>query len=110
MNNNSKEYFKSCLSKATIALLYFDKVYAEPVFISFQPKDEYFEKDTWMFIPNGNVGVTVAFTDEDIMNADISYNEEKESFDIQFRNQSELADEGYENFNKIEFCYLKKAL
>jgi hypothetical protein len=98
------------LSKATIALLYFDNFYSIPLFISFQPKDEYFEKDTWMLIPDGNIGVVISFTDEDIMNANIAYNEEEENFNIQFLNQNELADSGYENFNKIEFCYLKKAL
>lgn len=110
MNNNNKEYFKSCLSKATIAILYFDNFYAEPLFIQHYRKDEHFEDNTWMLVPNAMVGVCITFTDEDIAKATIDYNEEEDAFDISFVNQEDMCEENYKYFKRIKFCYLKNAL
>jgi hypothetical protein len=107
---NSNEYFKECLSKAAAAILLFDEVCAEVVFVDFQEKDEYFNQDTWMLIPDGINGLCGSFTNEDIDNATIVYDEEADAFNVAFVNQDEMFDEGYEGFKRIQFLYTKKAL
>jgi hypothetical protein len=107
---NSNEYFKECLSKATAAILLFDELCAELVFISLQEKDEYFSQDTWTLIPDGINGLCGSFTNEDIDNATIVYDEEADVFNVAFVNQNEMFDEGYEDFKRIQFLYTKKAL
>ena len=107
---NSNEYFKDCLSKAAAAILLFDVDSAEVVFVSLQEKDEYFNQDTWMLIPDGINGMCGSFTNEDIDNATIVYDEEADEFHVAFVNQDEMFDEGYDAFKRIQFLYTKKAL
>lgn len=108
MNNN--EYFKERLMKAAAAILLFDEACAEVVFVDLQEKDEYFSQDTWMLIPDGINGVCGTFTNEDIDNATIVYDEETDVFSVAFVNQDEMFDEGYDAFKRIQFLYTKKAL
>ena len=107
---NSNEYFKTCLSKATAAIMLFDIDSAEAVFIEMQEKDEYFAQDTWLLIPNGIDGMCGSFTNADIDNATIVYDEEADVFNVAFVNQDEMFDEGYNHFKRIQFLYTKKAL
>jgi len=107
---NSNEYFKERLSKAAAAILLFDEACAEVVFVSLQEKDEYFSQDTWMLIPDGINGLCGSFTNEDIDNATIVYDEEADAFNVAFVNQDEMFDEGYDTFKRIQFLYTKKAL
>lgn len=106
---NSNEYFKECLSKAAAAILLFEVDSAEVVFIDFQEKDEYFSQDTWMLIPDGINGMCGSFTQSDIDNATIVYDEEADEFHVAFVNQDEMFDEGFDHFKRIQFLYTKKA-
>ena len=107
---NSNEYFKTCLSKATVAIMLFDIDSAEAVFIEMQEKDEYFAQDTWMLVPNGIDGMCGSFTSADIDNATIVYDEEADMFHVAFVNQDDMFDEGYNHFKCIQFLYTKNAL
>ena len=107
---NSNEYFKDCLSKATVAIMLFDIDSAEAVFIELQKKDEYFAQDTWLLVPNGIDGMCGSFTNEDIDNATIVYDEEADVFSVAFINQDEMFDEGFDHFKHIQFLYAKNAL
>ena len=107
---NSNEYFKTCLSKATVAIMLFDIDSAEAVFIELQEKDEYFAQDTWMLVPNGIDGMCGSFTNADIDNATIVYDEEADVFHVAFVNQDDMFDEGYNYFKRIQFLYTKNAL
>lgn len=107
---NSNEYFKECLSKATAAILLFEVDSPVVVFIDFQAKDEYFSQDTWMLIPDGINGMCGSFTQSDIDNATIVYDEDADEFHVAFAEQDEMFDEGYEHFKRIQFLYTKKAL
>lgn len=107
---NSNEYFKECLSNAAAAILLFDEDCAEVAFVSLQEKDEYFSQDTWMLIPDGINGMCGSFTNSDIDNATIVYNEDADEFHVAFVNQNEMFDEGFEHFKRIQFLYTKKAL
>jgi hypothetical protein len=107
---NSNDHFKTCLSKATAAIMLFDTDSAEAVFIELQKKDEYFAQDTWMLIPDGINGMCGSFTNADIDNATIVYDEEADVFNVAFVNQDEMFDEGYNHFKRIQFLYTKKAL
>lgn len=107
---NHKEYFIECLNKSTVAVLYFEKGLAQPVFVDHQEKSEDFESDTWMFVPNGYEGMMVAFTDEDIEKADIEMEEDEDTFKIAFANPEELCEDGYESLNRIRFYYTKNDL
>ena len=106
---NSNEYFKQCLSNAAAAILLFDADSAEVVFVSLQEKDEYFRQDTWMLIPDGINGVCGSFTNSDIDNATIVYDEDADVFHVAFVNQDEMFDEGFEHFKRVQFLYTKKA-
>lgn len=106
---NSNEYFKECLSKAAAAILLFDENCAEVVFVDLQEKDEYFSQDTWMLIPDGINGLCGSFTNEDIANATIVYDEEADVFSVAFVNQDEMFDEGYADFKRVQLLYTKKA-
>jgi hypothetical protein len=88
----------------------FDTDSAEAVFIELQKKDEYFAQDTWMLIPDGINGMCGSFTNADIDNATIVYDEEADVFNVAFVNQDEMFDEGYNHFKRIQFLYTKKAL
>lgn len=107
---NSNDYFKTCLSKATAAIMLFDIDSAEIAFIELQEKDEYFKQDTWMLVPDGINGMCGSFTNEDIDNATIVYDEEADVFSVAFVNQDEMFDEGYNHFKRIQFLYTKNAL
>ena len=107
---NSNEYFKECLSKATAAILLFEVDSAVVVFIDFQAKDEYFSQDTWMLIPDGINGMCGSFTQSDIDNANIVYDENTDEFHVAFAEQDEMFDEGFNHFKRIQFLYTKKAL
>lgn len=107
---NSNEYFKDCLSKATAAILLFETDSAEVVFIDFQAKDEYFNQDTWMLIPDGINGMCGSFTQSDIDSAIIVYDKDADEFHVAFVEQDDMFDEGYNHFKRIQFLYTKKAL
>lgn len=107
---NSNEYFKECLSKAAAAILLFEVDSAEVVFIDFQEKDEYFNQDTWILIPDGINGMCGSFTNSDIDNATIVYDEDADEFYVAFVNQDEMFDAGFEHFKRIQFLYTKKRL
>ena len=107
---NSNEYFKECLSKAAAAILLFEVDSAEVVFIEKNEKDEYFSQDTWMMISDGINGMCGSFTNSDIDNATIVYDEDADEFHVAFVNQDEMFDEGFDHFKRIQFLYTKKAL
>ena len=104
------DYFKTCLSKATAAIMLFDIDSAEIAFIELQEKDEYFAQDTWLLIPDGINGMCGSFTNTDIDNATIVYDEETDAFHVAFVNQDDMFDEGYNHFKRIQFLYTKNAL
>ena len=107
---NSNEYFKECLSKATAAILLFDEGSTDVVFIDLQEKGEYFSQDTWMLIPDGIHGMCGSFTNSDIDNATIVYDEDADEFHVAFISQGEMFGGGFEHFKRVQFLYTKKAL
>jgi hypothetical protein len=108
MNHN--EYFKECLSNATAAILLFEVDSAEVVFVNLQEKNEYFNQDTWILIPDGINGMCGSFTNSDIDNATIVYDKDADEFHVAFVNQDEMFDAGFEHFKRIQFLYTKKVL